>query len=94
MAKRCLSCGHLNDSGLPLCSQCGMPMDDDMRLLMKINDAQKRASAASKEPVKGPEHDEDVEVPAARKREEKKSPLPWILLGAVVVVAVVVFLVL
>lgn len=89
MAKRCTSCGHLNDGNLPLCSQCGTPLDANMRLILDLE--KDKSQKAGADTARRQQAKEEDYVPSTT-RKEKKSPLPWVILGLVVVAAIVVFI--
>ncbi len=83
MSKRCPDCGQVNEDSRIFCSTCGEPLDAHLRL---IQDLEKQKKAPQKERA-APRRDDDDEVPSSVQR-EKKSPLPWIILGLVAVAAV------
>lgn len=86
MSKRCPGCGQMNDDSRIFCSACGGPLDADLRLIQNL---EKQKAVPQKEKAAPRQDDEDDYVPPAP-REQKKSPLPWILLGVAVVAVVVV----
>lgn len=87
MSKRCPACGQANDDSRIFCSACGEPLDAQLRL---IQDLEKQKKAPQKTAAAPKPKDDDVDVLPVP-REEKKNPLPWILLGLVVVVAAAVW---
>lgn len=88
MSKRCPGCGQMNDDSRIFCSACGGPLDADLRLIQNL---EKQKAVPQKEKAPPRRVDDDDYVPPAP-REEKKSPLPWIILGLVVVAAVIIWL--
>lgn len=88
MSKRCPGCGQMNDDSRIFCSACGGPLDADLRLIQNL---EKQKAVPQKEKAAPRRVDDDDYVPPAP-REEKKSPLPWIILGLVVVAAVIIWL--
>lgn len=90
MSKRCPGCGQMNDDSRIFCSACGGPLDAQLRL---IQDLEKQKKAPPKQKAAPRRDDDDDYVPPVP-RETKKSPLPWIVLGLVVVAVVVVVLML
>ena len=92
MSKICPDCGNKNDDGRIFCSACGNPLDAELRL---IQDLQKNKHRAAEQVQKHRYDEDDEEVThVSHQEEEKKSPLPLILLGvgAVVLVAAAVLL--
>lgn len=88
MSKRCPGCGQMNDDSRIFCSACGGPLDADLRLIQNL---EKQKAVPQKEKAPPRRVDDDDYVPPVP-REEKKSPLPWIILGLVVVAAVIIWL--
>ena len=92
MSKICPDCGNKNDDGRIFCSACGNPLDAELRL---IQDLQKNKHRVV-EQAQNHRYDEDdnEEITPVSYQEEKKSPLPLILLGigAVVLIAAAVLL--
>lgn len=86
MSKRCPGCGQINDDSRIFCSACGGPLDAHLRL---IQDLEKQKIVPQKEEAPRREDDDDYVPPVSR--EKKTSPLPWIVLGLVAVVVVVVW---
>lgn len=84
MSKRCPDCHAINEDSRVFCSSCGAPLDAQLRL---IQDLEKQKKAPQKEKAAPRQDDSDDYVPPVP-REQKKSPLPWIILGLVVVAAV------
>lgn len=84
MSKRCPACGQTNEDSRIFCSACGEPLDAQLRLIQNL---EKQKKAPQKEPV-APRRDEDDEDVPASVRDEKKSPLPWIILALAAVAAV------
>lgn len=84
MSKRCPDCHAINEDSRVFCSSCGAPLDAQLRL---IQDLEKQKKAPQKEKAAPRQDDGDDYVPPVP-REQKKSPLPWIILGLVVVAAV------
>lgn len=78
----------MNDDSRIFCSACGGPLDADLRLIQNL---EKQKAVPQKEKAAPRRVDDDDYVPPAP-REEKKSPLPWIILGLVVVAAVIIWL--
>ncbi len=90
MSKRCPGCGQMNDDSRIFCSSCGKPLDAQLRL---IQDLEKQKKAPQKESAAPRRDDDDDYVPSSVQK-EKKSPLPWVILGLAVVVAVVLWFIL
>lgn len=89
MSKRCPSCGHVNGDERLFCSGCGGPLDGDLKLIM---DLEKRDKGPSTHHSARADDGDDYVPPVPQAK--KKSPLPWILLACVVILAVVLWLVL
>lgn len=89
MAKRCAACGHLNDGSLPLCSQCGTPLDANMRLILDLE--KDKAQKAAADAARRQQAKDEAEYIPPTKHKKKKSPLPWVILGIAVVAAIVIF---
>lgn len=96
MSKRCPDCGFVNEDSKIYCGSCGEPLDAHLRLMRDLEAQKKPASAKKAEPTdpapaprKRINDDDDNFVYRKMSKEEKSSPLPWILLavGILVVVA-------
>lgn len=85
MSKRCPDCHAINEDSRVFCSSCGAPLDAQLRL---IQDLEKQKKAPQKESSAPRKNDDDDDYIPPVPREQKKSPLPWIILGLVVVAAV------
>lgn len=88
MSKRCPGCGQMNDDSRIFCSVCGGPLDAQLRL---IQDLEKQKKAPQKESAAPRKDDNDDDYVPPTSREQKKSPLPWVILGLAVVVVVAVW---
>lgn len=85
MSKRCPDCGQVNDDSRIFCSACGEPLNSDIRLIQGL---EKQKTAPQKSAAGVRRHDEDDDYVPTRKVEQKKSsPMPWIILGIVVLAA-------
>ncbi|MBD5155639.1 MAG: hypothetical protein HDT15_11450 [Oscillibacter sp.] len=100
MSKRCPDCGFVNDDSRIYCGSCGELLDPNLRLLKKLNDETSKPRTPVKE-APPPPKPEKVSAPAPKYDDEpleklskeKKSIVPWVILG-VAAVAVVVAVVL
>lgn len=89
MSKRCPECLRTNEEDRPFCAYCGATLDPHLRL---IQDLEKQQNAPPKESNTRKE-EMSFYVSRSAPQEEKKSVLPWIILGlAVVAVAAWFFL--
>lgn len=83
MSKRCPDCHRLNDDERIYCAFCGEPLDNNVRMIQSL---EKEISAAPRKAAQSAprEDDNDGEYipPLKNRREEKRSPAPWILLLA------------
>lgn len=101
MSKRCPDCGAVNDDSRLYCGHCGEPLDANLRLLKQLNDETAKPRTPANEapaqpkpapkPKSTPAYDDE---PVGKLAKEKKSALPWILLGAAVVIAAAVLILL
>ena len=94
MSKRCPDCGFVNEDSKIYCGSCGEPLDAQLRLMRDLEAQKKTAPAKKAEPASAPEpaphrkvDNEDYDLGKLTK-EEKSSPLPWIILGVIVLVAI------
>lgn len=91
MSRRCPSCGNINDDSLGFCSECGEPVDPDVRLAMDLKDA--TANRQPKKQASQPRHDNYTYEPVADDEDDgRKSPLLWLLL-AVLAFALIVLII-
>ena len=86
MSKRCPTCGHTNGDERLFCGSCGGPLDKDLKLIM---DLEKRDRGTSQHRAVRADDEDDYVPPVVR--ETKKSPLPWILLAGIVILAAVLW---
>lgn len=103
MSKQCPDCRFVNDDSRVFCSSCGAPLDAELRLIQDLekqkDSLSKAAPKAASKPESKPESrprkndDDDYEFTSLR-TEEKKSPMPWIILGLIAVIAVAAWLML
>lgn len=85
MSKRCPDCHAINEDSRVFCSSCGSPLDAELRL---IQDLEKQKAIPSKnKPAPRVKDDDDDYIPP-KSVEEKKSPMLWIVIGLIVVIAV------
>lgn len=92
MARKCPDCGYMNDDEMAFCSDCGEPLDPQVRLIRDLEKSQKAAPAAdSRARHVSDDDDDDDYVPMTHHEEEKKSPI-GLIIGLLVVAAVVYFL--
>ena len=88
MAKSCPDCGHTNEDGRIFCSACGNPLDAELRLIQDLEKNKHRVAEQPKN-YRMDEDEDDYVAPVSKQDDEKKSPLPLILLGVGAVVLVV-----
>ena len=88
MSKRCPDCGQVNDDSRIFCSACGEPLNSDLRLIQNL---EKQKSTPSQSKPSHRSDDDDDYIPPKTAQEKKFSPLPWLLVGAVVLAAVLFF---
>ena len=96
MSKRCPDCGFVNEDSRIYCGSCGEPLDAELRLISQLEKKQKAAPAKKAEPEPAPkapprpkQDDEDYSLGKLSK-EKKSNPMPWIILGVVAAVAIIV----
>ena len=85
MAKKCPRCGRSNENAMHFCAYCSAALDSDVKLLMDLENRNKRnaSRAASR-------YDEDEEEIIRPVRQEKeKSKAPWVILILAVAAAAV-----
>lgn len=97
MSKRCPDCGFINEDSRIYCGSCGELLDADLRLIQSL---EKQTTGPAKSQT-APRTQSEPEKPAPRRtsddnyvsqklaKEQKSSPVPWIILGIVAVVAVI-----
>lgn len=101
MSKRCPDCGFINEDSRIFCSSCGELLDANLRL---IKDLESQTSGPKKPTYKEPParrdpippkniYDENY-VPPKFSRQKKSSPLPWIILGVIVIAVLTAILIL
>lgn len=90
MAKKCPTCGNVNDDSRIFCSACGDPLDADLRLIQDLEKRKHQAAQTVKAPTKKFE-DEDVVIP--RREKKSLSPILVVLLGVVIaaIMAVIIY---
>lgn len=91
MSKRCPDCGQINDDSRIFCSACGEPLNSELRLIQDLE--KQKTTPSQSRPESHRNDDDDDYVPQKNTQKKQASPLPWIILG-VVVLAVVLFFVL
>lgn len=103
MAKMCPKCGRMNDDEMVFCVACTEPLNDDVKLVMRVEEMvkeHKHTDRPAERPVqreeapKGARTEQETEAKGVQKKAEKEggSALPMILLGIVAAVAVVFLL--
>ena len=102
MSKRCPDCGTVNEDSRIYCASCGEPLDAELRLMRDLENLKKappppkeEAPAAKEDsaPRRKKQDDDDFTYKKMAK-EKKTNPVPFIILGLVVVAAVIAFIVL
>lgn len=88
MSKRCPDCGQVNDDSRIFCSACGEPLNADIRLIQGL---EKQKTAPQKSTNAPRRDDDDDYVPRKTVQKKQSSPMPWVILGLVVLAAAVWF---
>lgn len=94
MPKRCPDCGAVNEDSRIYCASCGEPLDAQLRLIKTLETQKKSAPTQEASPAAGSEpashrkknNQDDDYVHHKMAKKKKASPLPWIILGIVLVV--------
>lgn len=84
MSKRCPECHHINDDSRIFCAYCGSTLDAQLRL---IQDLEKQQEVPSEAPVEKPKGDISFHSSYNEPEEKKRSIVPWVILGLVVIAA-------
>ena len=107
MARKCPDCGRTNDDEMSFCTECGEPLDPQVRLVMELEGkkaptsytgVRKVANASGQDDSRARRYhtddddDDDYSVSYDDDDDEKKSPVGWIV-ALIAVVAVVAWLV-
>ena len=93
MSKRCPDCGTVNEDSRIYCAACGEPLDADLRLIKDLEAQKKKVSVQEAAPAPDPEPaprrktaDDDDYTVGKLSKEKKSSPMPFIILGIILVV--------
>ena len=103
MARKCPDCGHVNDDEMSFCTECGEPLDPQVRLVMELEGKKAPTSYTgtrknSTEAIRMESHsrydddDDDDDDYTPLYQEEKKSPVGLIFILAAVAAALYFFL--
>ena len=94
MSKRCPDCGFVNEDSRIYCGSCGEPLSAELRLIKSLEAQKTKAPAKEPEPAPAPkdpprpkQDNGDYDLSKLSK-EKKTNPLPWIILGVIVVAAI------
>ena len=100
MSKRCPDCGFVNEDSRIYCGSCGEPLDAELRLMRDLESQKKKPQVqetkpAEPQPAPRPKKVDDEDYDLGKMAKDKKSnPLPWIILGVVVVAVIIALVVL
>ena len=104
MARKCPDCGHVNDDEMSFCTECGEPLDPQVRLVMELEGKKAPTSYTgtrknSTEAIRMESHsryngddDEEDDDYTPLYQEEKKFPVGLIFVLAAVAAALYFFL--
>ena len=88
MSKRCPECRNINDDSRSFCAFCGATLDPHIRL---IQDLEKQKDLSAEPETDKKRKDVNFYTSHSAPKEEKKSPLPWVLLGLLVVAGIAIW---
>lgn len=105
MAKKCPKCGTINDDEMVFCGACTEPLNDDVKLALRVEEMVKEHKHTDRPVEREREkdhtptgartvHEEEAKQINIQKKQEKEggSAMPLILLGIVAAVAAVFLL--
>lgn len=88
MSKRCPECHRINEDSRTFCGYCGATLDAHLRL---IQDLERQQEISREEPAEKRRGDVNFYNTHNRAPQKKSSPAPWLILGLLAVMAVVVW---
>lgn len=90
MARKCPDCGCMNDNEMAFCTECGEPLDPQVRLVMELEGKKAPKPASNQVPISHDDDDDDDDYTPMYQEEEKKK-IPWALFFLVAAAAIVAY---
>lgn len=91
MARKCPDCGHMNDNEMAFCTECGEPLDPQVRLVMELEGKKGPTPYnGTGRIVRNDDKDDDDYTPIHHEEEEQKK-FPWVLLLVLAAAAVAAY---